>query len=164
MSADAEFSAHNAQLCISALRSGECFMQPLMEVRMQAVAHRDHALAQLPRTLTRLDMTQHTLVVLETSDPGRKIHQPRTPLQRFLSVTTVDAAVAAVQAGLGFGWLPMYCIKDQLETRELVPLQLPIGDIRRVALNLVWKDVGPMQPEVSTLAELLGSGRGVQVV
>jgi DNA-binding transcriptional LysR family regulator len=165
LSADTEFSAHGAQLCISAFRASECFLQPVMEVRMQAVAHREHPLAIAKAKLTRIDLMQHTLVVIEASDPGRRVQQPRiSPLQRFLSVTTVEAAVEAVRAGVGFGWLPLYCIQKEIETRELVPLRLRIGDVRHVSLNLIWRDLGPMQPEMSVLAELLGCGGGVEVV
>lgn len=165
LSPDLEFSAHGAHLCISAFRTSECFLQPVMEVRMQAVGHKEHPLVCAKKKLTRMDMMQHTLVIIEASDPGRKVQQPRlSPLQRLLSVTTVEAAVAAVRAGVGFGWLPLFCIQQEMADRELVPLQLRVGDTRNVVLNLIWKDLGPVQPEISALAELLGSSGGVAEV
>ena len=164
LSADAEFSAHNAQLCVSAITTSECFLQPVMEVRMQAVARIDHPLALIGRPPTRLDMMQHTLVIIESAGPGRKIQQPRSPLQPSLPVGTVDAAVAAIGAGIGFGWLPIYRIQQELERGELVPLQLPIGGVRAVRLSLVWKDMGSSHSELSALAELLGRDRGVDVI
>ncbi|MGH9584998.1 MAG: LysR substrate-binding domain-containing protein [Bryobacteraceae bacterium] len=113
---------------------------------------------------TRIDMTRHTLVIIEGAGPGRKIHQPCSPLQRSLPVGTMDATVAAIVAGIGFGWLPIYRIQHEIERGELVPLQLPIGGVREVRLSLVWKDTGSSHSELSVLAELLGRGRGVDVI
>jgi DNA-binding transcriptional LysR family regulator len=109
-------------------------------------------------------MMQHTLVIIEGAGPSRKVHQPHSPLQRSLPVGTVDAAVAAIGAGIGFGWLPIYRIHQELERGELVPLQLPIGGVREVRLSLVWKDRGSSHSELSALAELLGRDRGVDVI
>jgi DNA-binding transcriptional LysR family regulator len=109
-------------------------------------------------------MMQHTLVIIEGKGPGRRIHQPRSPLQRSLPVGSVDEAVAAISAGIGFGWLPVYRIQQELERGELAPLQLPIGGVREVRLNLVWKDTGSSHSELSALAELLGRDRGVDVI
>ncbi len=164
LSADAEFSAHNAQLCISGIRTSECFVQPVLDIRMQAVVRRDHPLALVAQQPARIDMMQHTLVIIEGAGPGGKLQQPRSPLQRSLPVGTVDAAVAAISSGVGFGWLPIYRIQRELERGELVPLQLQIGGVRDVRLNLVWKDTGSSHSELSALAELLGRGRGVDVI
>jgi DNA-binding transcriptional LysR family regulator len=164
LSADAEFSAHNAQLCVSGITTSECFLQPVMDIRMQAVARRSHPLALLEHQPTRIDMMQHTLVIIEGAGPGRKFHQPRSPLQRSFMVGTVDAALAAISAGIGFGWLPIYRIQQEIEHGELVPLQLPVGGVREVRLSLVWKDTGSTHSELSALAELLGRDREVDVI
>lgn len=86
LSADAEFSAHSAQLCISGMTTSEYFLQPVVDIRMQAVACRDHPLALIGWQPTRIEMMQHTLVIIEGAGPGRRFHQPRSPLQRSLPV------------------------------------------------------------------------------
>ncbi len=159
LSADEEFSVHNAHLCISGFRTTEYFVRPLIQIRMQAVARPDHPLAQRDRKPTRLDLIQHTLIIIEGGSPGRKVHQPRGPLQRCLAVGTVDAAVAAIRAGIGFGWLPIYRIEQELKSGELARLQLPDRGLRDVTLSLVWRDTGPSHRELSTLAALLGRDR-----
>lgn len=127
LSADAEFSAQNAQLCISGITTSDCFLQPVVDIRMQVVASRNHPLALIAQQPTRIDVMQHILVIIEGAGSGRKFHQPHSPLQRSFTVGTVDAAVAAISSGIGFGWLPIYRIQQELERGELVPLQLPIG-------------------------------------
>jgi DNA-binding transcriptional LysR family regulator len=160
VSADSEFSAHGTHLCVVGLRSREYFVKPILEIRMQAVAHRDHPLQSLGRQLSRADMMQHILVIIE----GGGQRQPRSTAQRFLSVGTIEAAIHAVRSGLSFGWLPMYRIQAQLESGELLPLPLQVGGTRQVLLSVVRRDLGSSSRELNTLADLLGMNRDVEVI
>lgn len=164
LSADAEFSAHNAQLCITGLLSREFFSKPIVAVRMVAVAHRDHALHSVKRKLNRGDLMQHMLVTIEGTSSGTLKHQPRVPAQRVLQVSSIEAAIDAVRSGLCFGWLPSYRIQPELAAHELVPLRLPVGGTRDARLNLVCKDHSSLSREVNVLAELLGLERDLEQV
>lgn len=164
LSSDSEFSAHKAQLCIAGLLSGEYFVKPLLEIQMIAIARRDHPLHALKRKLTRTDLTQHMLVSIEGVASGVSRRQPRSAAQRCLPVTTIEAAVEAVMSGLCFGWLPQYRIQPQLNSGELRPLFLPAGGTRGVRLNLVCKDLTSASREFSTLAEMLGMNRELEVI
>ena len=44
LSADSEFSLHNAQLCVTGLMSRELFVKPILVIEMIAVVRRDHPL------------------------------------------------------------------------------------------------------------------------
>lgn len=162
LSADAEFSAHNAQLCITGLTTRELFTKPVLAIRMIAVARRDHPLHAITRGLHRTDLMQHILVTIEGSESGTLKHQPRVPVQRVLRVSSIDAAIDAVRSGLCFGWLPAYRIQSDLSFGDLVPIALPAGDTRYVRLNLVCKDVNTLSREVNVLADLLGFSRGME--
>jgi DNA-binding transcriptional LysR family regulator len=164
LSADSEFSAHNAQLCITGLVSREFFVQPILGIRMIAVARRDYPLHALKRKLTRSDLIRHTLVTVEGSASGIVKHQPRVPAQRVLSVNSIEAAMDAVFSGYCFGWLPLYRIQSALDNNDLVALPMPAGSMREVRLNLVCKDFRSSSPEVNALAELLGLHRPVEIL
>lgn len=164
LSADSEFSSHNAHLCVTGLISREFFVKPVLGIRMLAVARPDHPLHALKRRLSRSDMMQHMLVIIEGVSGGAARHQPRSPAQRFLSVSTIEAAIDAVRSGLCFGWLPRYRVQPQLEDAELLPLRMPAGQIREVRLNIVCRDLSSSSREVNALAELLGIHRGVEVI
>ena len=164
LSADSEFSAHNADLCVVGLMSREYFVKPLLDIRMTAIAHRDHPLHLLRCQVSRIDMMQHTLVVVEGAGSGSTKRQPRSPAQRFLPVSTIEAAIDAVRSGLCFGWLPEYRIQTYLESREFLALRLPGGGTRDLRLNLVCKDSNPGSHEVNALAELLGMNADVQTI
>jgi DNA-binding transcriptional LysR family regulator len=164
ISADSEFSAHNAHLCVGALMSREYFVKPILDIRMKAVAHRDHPLHSLKRQVSRIDMMQHMLVVIGGASPGSIKRQPRSPAQRFLSVSTIEAAIDAVRSGLCFGWLPEYRIQSYLANAEFLPLRMPVGGTREVRLNLVCRDSNLGDREVNVLAELLGMNGHIQTI
>lgn len=164
LSADSEFSAHNAHLCIAGLMSREYFIKPILDIRMLAVAHKDHALHSVKHPLSRMDMTQHTLVIIEGVGLSGSKRQPRSPAQQFIPVGTIEAAICAVRSGLCFGWLPIYRIHPYLESGELLPLEMPVGGTREVRLNMVCKDSSSSSRELKVLAELLGIHRDLEVI
>lgn len=131
---------------------------------MLAVAGQNHPLQALPRALSRTDLIQHTVVTIEGTASGIPKRQPRSPAQRFLSVTTIEAAIDTVRSGLCFGWLPIYRIQPYLDSGELLPLQMPVGGTREVRLNIICKDLSPGSRELSALAELLGINRDLEVI
>ncbi len=164
LSSDSEFSAHNAQLCISGLASREYFVHPILEIRMLAVAQRDHPLHSLERHVSRADMMQHTLAIIEGVSSGVTKRQPRGPAQRFLPVSTIEAAIGAVRSGLCFGWLPEYRIQSFLDSGELRSLRMQAGGVRHVRLNLVCKDLRASSRELIALAESLGVNRELEII
>ena len=156
LSADAEFSLHNAQLCVTGLMSRELFLKPILVIGIIAVVRRDHPLLSIRRRLSRSDLMQHMLVTIESVASGSLKHQPRLPAQRSLSVGTIESAIAAVRSGLCFGWLPRYRIHCELDRGDFVELPLTAGQTRDVRLNLVCRDLSLGNPEAIALAELLG--------
>jgi|SRR6185503_766929 len=164
LSADAEFSVHNAQLCITGLLSREFFAKPILGIRMVAVARRDHPLHAIKRKPNRPDLMQYMLVTIEGTASGTLKHQPRVPAQRVLQVSSIEAAIDAVRSGLCFGWLPAYRIQPDLAAHELIPLRLSAGGTREVRLNLVCKDLSSLSREVNVLAELLGFNSDLEQV
>ncbi|MGA3162570.1 MAG: LysR family transcriptional regulator [Terracidiphilus sp.] len=164
LSADSEFSAHNAHLCVAGLMSREYFVKPILDIRMLAVARRDHPLSSLKREVSRIDMMQHMLVIIEGIGASNTKRQPRSPAQRFMPVSTIEAAIDAVRSGFSFGWLPVYRIQPYLDSAEFCPLRMPVGSTRDVRLSLVCEDSNFGSKELSALAELLGRNRELEVI
>ena len=164
LSADSEFSLHNAQLCVTGLMSRELFVKPILVIGMIAVVRRDHPLLSIRRRLSRSDLLQHILVTIESTESGSMKHQPRLPAQRVLPVGTIESAIAAVRSGLCFGWLPKYRIQSELDRGDFVSLPLPSGKTRDVRLNLVCGDLNASNSEVNAMAELLGMSREPEVI
>jgi DNA-binding transcriptional LysR family regulator len=118
--------------------------QPLFDVSFIAVARQDHPLLQLERTLTAADLASHMQVVVR--DSGRK--QPRDDgwleAHRRCTVSSLDASLATVQAGLAYAWLPEHLIHVSLESGNFRALPIELGGSRSVPLHLVL-----VQPEVA---------------
>ena len=164
LSADAEFSLRNAQLCVTGLFTRELFAKPILGIRLLAVARHDHPLHALRRKLHRADLLQHTLVSIEGASPGTLKHQPRLPAQRVLQVGSIEAALDAVRSGFCFGWLPAHRIEAELSAGLLLPLRLAAGSTRQFQLSLVCQDDSTLDREVHALAGLLGLGRDLEQV
>jgi len=164
LASESEFSAHAAHLCIAALISREYCVKPILEIKMLAVARLDHPLHLLQRPLSRIDLIQQTVVTIEGVASGVPKRQPRSPAQRFISVTTIEAAIDAVRSGLCFGWLPVYRIQPYLDSGELLPLRMPVGGAREVRLNMICEDLSLRSRELHALAELLGINRDLEVI
>jgi DNA-binding transcriptional LysR family regulator len=164
LSAEAEFSLHNAQLCVTGLLSRELFVKPILAIEMVAVARRDHPLHSIRRRISRSDLLQHLLVTIEGAASGSLKRQPRLPAQRALAVGTIESAIGAVGSGLCFGWLPKYRIQSELARGDMVALRLPAGKTRDVRLNLVCRELSASNAEVNALAELLGLNREPEAI
>jgi DNA-binding transcriptional LysR family regulator len=164
LSADSEFSLHNAQICVTGLVSREILIKPILVIGMIAVARRDHPLLSIRRRLSRSDLMQHTLVTIESAASGSVKQQPCLPAQRVLTVSTIESAISAVRSGLCFGWLPTYRIQSELDRGHCVALPLPAGKTREVRLNLVCRDLSVSNSEANALAELLGMSREPEMI
>jgi DNA-binding transcriptional LysR family regulator len=109
----------------------------LLNVSFVAVASPGHALFQIGRALTTDDLTRHVQVVIR--DSGMK--QPRDEgwlgAGQRCTVSSMEAALATVQAGLAFAWLPEHLVRDALGRQALRPLPLVMGGTRNVGLHLV---------------------------
>lgn len=158
------FMTHGADLCITGLKTREYFVKPVLSIRMQAVARYDHPLRQRSRHLSLADLLQHLAVNIEGAAADVPRHQPRMPSQRVVAVNTVEAAIAAVRSGLCFGWLPLYRIQADLQSGEMVPLDLPVGGQREARFHLVCRDMDASSREQRALAELLGLNRELETM
>jgi DNA-binding transcriptional LysR family regulator len=164
LSADSEFSLHNAQICVTGLMSRELLVKPILTIEVVAVVRSDHPLLSTRRKLSRSDLTPHILVSVESAASGSLKQQPRLPVQRVLPVSTIESAISAVRSGLCYGWLPKYRIQSELDSGDFVALPLPVGRTREVRLNLVCRDMSESNSEAYALAELLGLSREPEVI
>ena len=79
-------------------------LQPLM---LRLVAHRDHPLARSRTRVAADELAKHVLLTVRGSDV--RLGLPTTPIDAHGMVRFADfrAKRAALEAGLGYGWLPL---------------------------------------------------------
>jgi DNA-binding transcriptional LysR family regulator len=99
----------------------------LLKVDFIAVAHQAHSLhASMQQLTTNSDWT----------------------------FTTIEAAVAAIQHGVGYGWLPLHYIQPLLDSGELLPINVE-QQIRPTSLYMVWGHDQQFDETVSEFASIL---------
>ena len=128
---------------------------PLLQVSVVAVAHRDHALHRLGRELSLRDLADHRHVVVRDSGAKRDRKAVSVEVDQRWTVSTVASSIQAVSRGHGFAWLPGAQIADELASGWLKPLPLREGGERLVTLYLVLADPDFAGPGVRRLAQIL---------
>jgi DNA-binding transcriptional LysR family regulator len=126
----------------------------LIGIELLAVAHGNHPLFQLDLPqLCISDLTHYLQVHLEDSHYHQSSHG--RPAQQTWVVSSIEAAIEGVRAGLCFGWLPRHAIEHDLQTGVLRPLPLGSGQSRTIPLELVFADYHRAGDATHYLARLL---------
>lgn len=108
----------------------------LLDVEFVAVARPDHALFALERELTSDDLVRHVQVVVRDSGVQGRDEGWLGAEHRF-TVSSMEASLATIQAGLAYAWLPQPMVSDALHDGQLKRLPLTMGSSRIVTLSLV---------------------------
>ena len=148
---------HNgsADLAISGISIAGYLPQQLSSIEFIAVAHPQHPLQQLNRSLTHSDLETHLQVVIR--DSGRR--QPRDDgwlgAEQRWTVTSMSTATKLISQGLGFAWLPRHEIAAQLAQGSLKALPLEQGGQRSAYMFLYANKDKPLGPATRILADLI---------
>ncbi len=128
---------------------------PICRVQMVAVAHPDHELHRLGRTLTWQDLESHRQLVVRDSAASRQRSAGWLDAHQRWTVSHTATSAAAVSQGLGFAWLPENRIEGLLKDGSLAVLPLREGTRRSVELYLVFADRAGAGPGAEKLAGML---------
>lgn len=128
---------------------------PLITIEFIAVAHPDHPLHRLGRTLSYRDLKAHRQIVVR--DTGLKRSQDVSWLgaeQRW-TVSHLKTSIQALKRGLGFAWVPREHIREELSEGLLKPLELEEGATAHQELYLIFADRDSAGPATRELAAVL---------
>lgn len=109
----------------------------LLNIDFIGVASPGHPLLQLERTLTVEDLARHVQVVVRDSGLRNPRSEGWLGAERRCTVSSMEASLATVKAGLGFAWLPEHIAAESLRSGELRALPMEFGATRAVPLHLV---------------------------
>jgi DNA-binding transcriptional LysR family regulator len=126
-----------ADVVVTARVPNGAFGEFLVDVTFIAVARPEHPLFAVGHELSFDDLTRHVQVVVRDSG----VKQPRDEgwlgAERRCTVSSMEASLATVKAGLAYAWLPEHVVSESLRNGTLKPLPLGTGKERRVPLYLV---------------------------
>lgn len=106
---EARFDQLDADVCLAVLppTRAERPTIDLAPLTLRLVAHRDHPLARARQRVPAGELAKHVLLTVRGSDV--RLGLPTTPIDAHGMVRFADfrAKRAAIEAGLGYGWLPL---------------------------------------------------------
>ncbi len=127
----------------------------LIEVEFVAVAEPNHPLHRLGRDVGSDDLRRELQVVIR--DSGLYLNRSTGWLgsEYRWTVTSIDKAVTAILSGLGFGWVPMHQVQDDIEQGKLSLLPMTEGQRRYSHLYMIFGQSGRVGPATQQLAAIL---------
>jgi DNA-binding transcriptional LysR family regulator len=109
----------------------------LLDVAFIAVARPDHALFRNERALTMQDLMRHVQVVVRDSGTSQPRDEGWLGAERRFTVSSMEASLATILAGLAYAWLPEHLVAESLQSGALKRLPLVSGGSRTVSLQIV---------------------------
>jgi len=128
---------------------------PLVRMRMIAVAHPNHPLHQLDHPLTYRDLRIYRHLVVRDSGAKRSQQAASIEVNQRWTVSHIATSIQAACKGYGFAWFPEERIRHELESGFLKPLALREGSERWVELYLILADPDFAGPGTRRLAEII---------
>lgn len=129
--------------------------EPLLRAEFVAVAHPDHPLHQLGRTLTLQDLRGHRQIVIRDSARSARRDAGWLGAEQRWTVSHVATSADMIARGMGFAWLPLSRVQAGLRNASLRALPLGPASRRFVELYLVYADAQGAGPALRRLGELL---------
>lgn len=109
----------------------------LLDVTFFAVARADHALFKVDHPLAPEDLAHHVQVVVRDSGVRHPRDEGWLGAELRCTVSSMEASLATVEAGLAFAWLPEHLVHNSLERGTVRRLPLVAGGSRNIPLSLV---------------------------
>jgi|SRR5579871_4608287 len=125
----------------------------ILDVTFVAVARFDHPLFKVDHALTPEDLTRHVQVVVRDSGVKHPRDEGWLGSEVRCTVSSTEASLATVEAGLAYAWLPEHLIKNALERGAVKPLPLAAGASRTAPLYLVLVDSALAGPAARAAVE-----------
>ncbi|WP_447528005.1 LysR family transcriptional regulator [Vreelandella sp. TE19] len=142
-------------LVISGMEVPGFLGEPLANVRFIAVAHPDHPLHGLGRDLDLRDLAQYRQLVVRDSANRQSANAGWLKAEQRWTVSHLNTSLDMIKRGLGFAWMPVTRIADELERGDLKPLPLTAGGIREAPFQLIFKDRDHAGPATHAMAQVL---------
>lgn len=109
----------------------------LMDIGFIAVASPNHPLFEIEVPLSTEHLARHVQVVVRDSGQKHPRNEGWLGADRRCTVSSIEASLATVKAGLGYAWLPEHLLAPALREGTVRPLPLAVGSLRNMELYLV---------------------------
>ena len=152
--AEEAITENRADVVVTSRLPADNLGELLLTVAFVAVACPRHALFDLDRPLTPNDLVKHVQVVVRDSGVKHPRDEGWLGAERRCTVSSMEASLAMVKAGLGYAWLPEHMTSEAIQQGTLRALPLQMGGSRPVSLHLVLVRPEAAGPAARTAVEL----------
>ncbi|GAB2686510.1 LysR family transcriptional regulator [Aliiglaciecola aliphaticivorans] len=124
---------------------------PLGSITMRYVASPEHPLIQIDQPVEEQMLKQYRQIVIRDSGIKRQRDSGWLGAEQRWSFSHISSSIEAAKAGLGFANLPVECIQGELQSGQLVPLNLAVNSQRKIPLYLIktaQSNIGPAAEEL----------------
>ncbi|HEY2465673.1 MAG TPA: LysR family transcriptional regulator [Steroidobacteraceae bacterium] len=125
----------------------------LLDVKFIAVARADHPLLRIGRELTTDDLAHHVQAVVRDSGTAHPRDEGWLGAARRFTVSSMDASLSTLSAGLAYAWLPEHMLSEPLQSGALRRLPLVSGASRNVSLHIVLVHADVLGPAARAAAD-----------
>lgn len=128
----------------------------LPEVEAALVCSREHPLARAPGPVELSDLHRHVEITVHDSSESRRLINPHLfGGERVFYLSDFLTKKAAILLGLGFGWMPLYLIREELDAGTLCEVPYRGGSRFRFSPSLVHPADRPLGRAGQRFLELL---------
>ncbi len=152
--AEEAITDNHADVVVSTRLPADHFGELLLTVTFVAVANPRHPLFELDRPLTSNDLSKHIQVVVRDSGLKHPRDEGWLGAERRCTVSSMEASLSMVKAGLGYAWLPEHLLSEAIQRGELRALPLEMGGSRPASLYLVLVRPETAGPAAQAAVEL----------
>lgn len=129
--------------------------EPIIEMEFVRVAHPDHPLHQLGRSIHPSDMKLHRQIVIRDSGSYRRENRGWLGSDQRWTVSNMRESIELLKLGLGSGVLARSIAQPAIDAGELKELDIDGGGTMRTNMNLIFADKANTGPAALLLAKLL---------
>jgi DNA-binding transcriptional LysR family regulator len=137
---------NEVDIAVSPLIIKDIFSEELCEVEFLAVASPHHPLFEVARHLTIEDLKSYRQIVVRDSASSKRNDEGWLGSNQRWTVSHMNTSAQLIKQGLGFAWLPVNSIVDELAKNKLKILPLVMGTSRKVKLHLLFLDGDKLGP------------------
>jgi len=137
---------NEVDIAISPFTLSDGFSESLCHITFTAVASHEHGLHSLNRKLTLEDLKCYRQIVVRDSANNNKTDDGWLEANQRWTVSNMQTSIDMICRGLGYAWLPVNLIEQQLKTGQLKPLELTENAKRSNQLYLIFKDGDNLGP------------------
>ncbi len=128
-----------ADICV-AYRVPQGFLgERLIEIPFVPVVHAGHPLAHESSISSRTLMAQRQVVISDSGSQDKVDSGWLKATQRW-SVSSMHTAIEIINSGMAFGWVPLHLINREINSGELIQLQLKSGGEKSGSLFITLAD------------------------